>query len=134
MTAIKPPDGPPLKGPISPASANTTGAAGSAGPERTSATFRDALEQATAAGKAAAHTESAGASQGGAAPDAISDLATAVRSGALQPDQAVQQLVDRALSGVGGKLSEAQRLELTAVLRQALENDPALADLRKAVR
>ena len=79
MTAIKPPDGPPLKGPLSPATPNTTGAT-------------------------------------------------------LQPDQAVQQLVERALGGIAGKLSEAQRLELTAVLRQALENDPALTELRKAVR
>lgn len=131
MTAIKPPDGPPPKGPLSPAASNTGGATGSAGPSGTS--FRDALEQATAAGKAAP-TEASAASQSSAAPDAIGDLASAVRSGALQPDQAVQQLVDRALAGVAGKLSEAQRLELTAVLRQALESDPALADLRKAIR
>lgn len=131
MTAIKPPDGPPVKGPLSPTAANTSGAAGSAGPE--GASFRDALEQATAAGKTAP-TDASAASQGSAAPDAIGELANAVRSGALQPDQAVQQLVDRALAGVAGKLSEAQRLELTAVLRQALENDPALADLRNAIR
>ena len=49
MTAIKPPDGPPPKGPLSPAASNTGGATGSAGPSGTS--FRDALEQATAAGK-----------------------------------------------------------------------------------
>jgi hypothetical protein len=131
MTAIKPPDGPPLKGPLSPAAANTTGAAGSTGPQ--GASFREALDQAGAAGTAAP-SEASAASQSGAAPDAIGELASAVRSGALQPDQAVQQLVERALGGIAGKLSETQRLELTAVLRQALENDPALAELRKAVR
>jgi hypothetical protein len=133
MTAIKPPDGRSGPGSVAPGSSGSSGATGPDGAERT--TFRDALEQAEGAGKTAAEqTSSAGASQGGTAPDAISELARAVRSGALPPDQAVERLVDRALAGVADKLSEAQRLELTAVLRQALENDPALGELRKAIR
>jgi hypothetical protein len=131
MSAIKPPDGKPGTGPLT-GSGGATGTAGGAAAERAGASFRDALEQAGAAGKPAGQPAADSAAGVGRA-DALAELAQAVRSGALLPEQAVAQLLDRAVAGIGSKLSEAQRLELTAVLREALENDPALAELRKAI-
>lgn len=57
-----------------------------------------------------------------------------MRSGALSAEQAIDRLVERTLAGVGAGLSEAQRAELGAVLRSALESDPALSELRDAVQ
>jgi hypothetical protein len=129
MTSIKPPDGRP--GPISPSS--TGGSSDSGAAERVgSSSFRQALEQAGGAaptqGAAAANTA------GATAADPIAELAQAVRSGALTAEQAIERLLDRALTGVGARLSPAQRDELTAVLRSALEGDPALSELRDAVK
>lgn len=132
MSGIKPPDG---KGAGSVAGGGGVAGGGEAtAPEPAGTSFRDALEQAGAAAQGASAEQAAGQATAAARPDAMAELAQAVRSGALQPDQAVAQLLDRAVAGIGSKLSEAQRLELAAVLREALDNDPALAELRKAIR
>jgi uncharacterized protein with von Willebrand factor type A (vWA) domain len=62
-------------------------------------------------------------------------LAQAVRSGALTPEQAVDQLVERAMAATGaaGALSQSQQAELRALLLEAVQIDPALRDLRDAI-
>jgi hypothetical protein len=126
MTSIKPPDGRP--GVVIPID---SGSSEPAAPERVGGpSFREVLEQAGAAGQAQA---SAGAA-GSTAADPIAELANAVRGGALSAEQAIERLVERAVAGIGARLSPAQRAELTAVLRGALESDPALRELREAVK
>ena len=125
----------PLKGPPSPASRRARAARPAAPGRSGPASFRERSSRRPAARQGRGpHRIGRCRARAVRRRTRSATLASAVRSGALQPDQAVQQLVDRALSGVGGKLSEAQRLELTAVLREALENDPALRELRKAIR
>jgi hypothetical protein len=129
MSSIKPPDG--RSTPIVPDAADGSSDAGAA--DRVgSPSFRHALEQAGGAerpqGVPAAATPTA------AAADPIAELAQAVRAGALSPERAIERLLDRAISGVGAQLSPAQRAELGAVLRSALESDPALSELRNAVK
>jgi hypothetical protein len=122
MTSIKPPDGKvPGAGLDSGAPAETEGA------ERAGqASFRDLVGKASAAGPAS------GAS-GSAAADPIAELAQAIRSGAITREQAIDQLVERTVASMSRTLTQAQRDELTAVLRQALESDPALLSLRAAL-
>ena len=67
-------------------------------------------------------------------PDAIAQIATAVGEGALTVDQAIERLVERAMGPVVSQLSEAERDELVALLRDALANDPALVSLRDSLR
>jgi hypothetical protein len=126
MTSIKPPDGRPSS--IPPAGPGETGS-----PERAGGpSFREALERAGSAGQtegtARAPAETA------AAADPVGELARAVRSGALSAEQAIERLVERAVAAVGGQLSAAQRSELSAVLHEALQSDPALRELRDAVK
>ena len=129
MSSIKPPDG--RSSPIAPGVSDGSSEPGAA--ERVGGpSFRQALEQAGSAERPQA--ASAAGSTGAAATDPIAELAQAVRAGALSPEQAIDRLVDRAVSGVGGQLSQAQRAELGAVLRSALESDPALSELRDAVK
>ena len=74
-----------------------------------------------------AEVEAAGASQ------ATARAADAVRSGALDTSQAIEQLVQRALAQAGG-LSGPQRKALEAQLRAALESDPTLVALQEDLR
>ena len=132
MSAIKPPDGRPASvAPTDPGSTEA-GAAERAG----GASFRQALDEARAASSAQPATPAQGASgaAGAAGADPIAQLASAVRNGAVTPEQAIESLLDRAVGGVSARLSQAQRVELTAVLRQALDNDPALRELRDALK
>lgn len=73
----------------------------------------------------------AGVAASGASGSSV--LAEAVRAGALTPDQAIEQLVERAAAAVSRSLSEAQRAELRAVLFEAVQSDPALRELREAI-
>ena len=124
MTSIKPPDGRSPASPLGPG-------AGAEGPDKaTGPGFRELLEGARPAG--AAQPEAA-AGGGAVANDPVGALAQAVRAGALSPQQAIEQLVERAASGVGRDLSDTQRAELTTILREALRNDPALRELREAI-
>ena len=125
MSSIKPPDGrgPAGGAPIGP----QPSAEGAAKP---GADFRDALAQAEGAAGAQATqaNQAASATRGG---DALSELARMVRGGALTPEQAVEQLVERAV----GKhaLDAGQRAELVRVLQSALEADFALRALREGL-
>ena len=77
-----------------------------------------------------------GAGQAGApvSPDAVADIARAVAAGTLPLDAALEQLVERAVGPMVSKLSEAERDELVALLRDALAHDPALGALRESLR
>jgi len=129
MSSIKPPDG--RSSPIATGTADGSSEPGAA--ERVGGpSFREALDQ--AGGAERSQGVSAGATAGAATADPIAELAQAVRAGALSPEQAIERLVDRAVSAVGAQLSQAERAELGAVLRSALQSDPALSDLRGAVK
>jgi hypothetical protein len=123
MTSIKPPDGRSPIGPIGPSSGSREPEAA----ERTGPSFRETLAgpSPTAAGAAAA--------QGAANADPIATLAQAVKAGSVSPDQALEHLVERAVSGMARRLTQAQRAELTEVLREAVQSDPALRQLRDAL-
>lgn len=128
MSPIKPPDGRiPGAGSTPPAPEGTGGVGRSGG-------FEAALERAertAAAGAAQAAGVQQAASAGAADP--IAELARAVRGGAISKEQALEQLIERAAGGVQAVLSPAQRTELIAVLRSALQTDPALSALRDAL-
>lgn len=130
MSSIKPPDGRP--GSVVPTGQGrpeTEAAERAGGPS-----FREALDQARAAGAAHADpAQASGAATAAGAADPIAGLASAVRSGALSPEQALEALVERAAGAAGAALSQAQRVELVAVLRHALDHDPALRELRDAL-
>ncbi|MFI5309085.1 MAG: hypothetical protein ACHQ53_17145 [Polyangiales bacterium] len=129
MTSIKPKDTLPP--------AVTTGTGGAtggepAGVERSGEGFRDLLGRADKSGHAPAVATSA-SHAASKIHDPIADLAQAVKSGALSADRALEQLVERAAGSMAGKLSPAQRAELTAVLQTALQSDPALRALRESL-
>jgi hypothetical protein len=131
MSSIKPPDGRGAGGgaPVAtlPGATPAAGEAGGAVPAG-GADFRDALARAEgAAGGPSAEAQAAAGVKGG---DPLAELAGLLRSGALTREQAVERLIDRALSQVGRGLNDAQRAELAVVLRTALEADPALQALR----
>lgn len=128
MSPIKPPDGR-----IPGAGSAPTAPEGAGGVQR-SGGFENALERAertAAAGAAQAGGIQQAASSG--ATDPIAELARAVRGGAISKEQALEQLIERAAGGVQTVLSPAQRSELVAVLRSALQTDPALSALRDAL-
>ncbi len=129
MTSIKPPDG---RSPIGPLTPSGTGATSVDAPQQPgAASFRAALSDVSEAGAQAVATSGA---PGAAGADPIAQLAESVRSGALTPEQAVERLVDRALAGMERTLTEAQRNELSGLLRAALESDPTLGELRAALK
>src|SRR5262249_30048665 len=127
IMTIKPPERRPPTGPIS----STPGKAGADAPERAGTTFRDKLDS-TATGAAAQANPVAAPATAGAA-DSISELAAAVRAGTVSADQAIERLVERSVGSVARGLSLAQREELAQVLRDAVQNDPALRELREAL-
>jgi hypothetical protein len=127
MTAIKPPDG--RSGPGSVGTA--AGKRDAEAPERAGAGFREKLEGASSTGPATPTSAQSAESAGGADP--VGELARAVRAGSLSAEQAIEQLLERVATAMARGLSEAQRAELTAVLRAAVESDPALSDRRDAL-
>jgi hypothetical protein len=72
------------------------------------------------------------AQSAGAVPTTeLEALAARVRSGELSPGQAVDALVERALtSPMAAGLDDAGRAGLEAYLRAALEDDPVLSQMR----
>ena len=118
MSSIKPPG--PLPGVPLAREATATDAAGTA----------SAAPEATASARPAATAGAAPA----AIPDAVGEIARAVAEGALSIDAAVERLVERAVGPIASRLSEAERDELAALLRDALAHDPALGSLRESVR
>ena len=78
-----------------------------------------------------AFVDAAQATQGNqAVQDPFVALAAQVRSGALTSEQAVEKLIESALDGMEGTLSEAQRQDLVDTMRHALQDDPTLLALQ----
>lgn len=121
MTSIKPPS-PGTSGPHAlPERADAAG--GSLPTDRAeSSSFQTSLAEANQA------QQVTGATSAGADP--VGTLARAVESGAISLDSAVERLVEQTLERAGKNLTSQQRAELTELLRSALADDPALADLR----
>jgi len=130
MTSIKPP-GAGTTGPHAvPERADVSGGAPQTdGPE--SSSFESSLAQANTAHQAnqAQHVAASGGPAASGA-DPIRQLASAVESGAVSLDQAVDQLLGQTLERAARHLSTAQRDELSEMLRAALLSDPTLAALR----
>lgn len=133
MTSIKPPLPPVV--PLDPAqgSSGVDSAESTAGAERAAAPASVGAERAGAGAPAPGPGGVGGAApagQAGPAPqaDPIAELAAAITRGELSAAQAMDRLVDRALAGVSAHLDGAQRAELAAVLRAALDGDPAVRD------
>jgi hypothetical protein len=118
MTSIKPPD---------PRAAERLGSSTpgetSQAPDAAGASFRAVLG--STPGEASARPEAARPTPGADTPSA---LAQAIRAGALSTEQALDRLVERAVST--GPLTDLQRAELRAILASALQSDPALRELR----
>lgn len=121
---------------IKPPSSGTTGphavperadaAGGSPQTDRTeSSSFQRSLTEANQANQAQQIT---GAAAGNADP--VGQLASAVESGSISLDQAVDRLLEQTLEKAGKHLTGEQRAELSELLRGALLSDPTLAALR----
>jgi hypothetical protein len=78
----------------------------------------------TQAPQAASATSEAGPT------DALSEIARALAEGSVNSEEAVSQLIDRALESMAGHLDPTARAELALVLREAIDNDPGLRALR----
>lgn len=110
-----------IKPPTGPGAADATAAA-EAGQERSEGVQGPGLS---------AFVDAAQASQGNSAvQEPLAALAAQVRSGALTQEQAVEQLIEGALSGMESTLSESQRQDLVETMRHALQNDPTLLALQ----
>jgi hypothetical protein len=129
MTSIKPPDGRSPAGGIGPATGRNAHPATDA-PERAGPSFRETLQGPSEASAKPAAAPTSGAPNA----DVVGELAHAVRTGALSADQAIERLVERVVGGAARGLSEAQRAELATVLREAVNSDPALRELREALQ
>jgi hypothetical protein len=138
MTSIKPPTGPhtgPIPAALEPRESGHgadpvvgPGATRVQGPQLSTASSAPSASVAgleAVAGAAGAQTAPAAAG-----PGALSALAQAVERGQLSMTQAVDQLVERTVGGMRGQLTELERSELSALLRQAAQDDPALRALR----
>jgi hypothetical protein len=121
MTSIKPPD-PRAAERLGSSTPGETGHA----PDAAGTSFREVLQGSGA--EQAARPEAANPT---ASMDAPSALAQAIRAGTISPDQALDQLVERAVAT--GPLSDPQRAELRAILASALQSDPALRELRDSL-
>lgn len=78
--------------------------------------------------------DAASATRAPEATDAIGRIAQALGDGSLTVEQAMERLVDHALTGLDGRLTTTERTELLALLRDALADDPALGALRESLR
>jgi hypothetical protein len=109
---IKPPGKPPGSPP--PSESKT---------DASKASFDAALDE-------AAQAEGAGKAGGVVSSEALATLARDVAAGKIDPSEAVDRLVARALDGpTAAALPPARRAELEAHLRRALSDDPTLAAL-----
>ncbi len=118
MSSIKPPSG---KSPsLPPAGDGGIDAVRGSGPKAPSDAFRKTLDEPVAAAARAEPKTVAAA------------LAHDLRAGRIDADTVVNKLVDKALAKADAAgLSPAKRLELEAMLRDALVSDPTLSQLSK---
>ncbi len=118
---IKPPGGP--SGPKSPDEVGGAGRGGAV--KETSEAFRQTLEGASG-------TDGAGGAEGALGPDAVAKVAADLRTGRIDAQGAVDQLVERALaSRSASALPPARRAELETFLRRSLADDPTLVALTR---
>lgn len=76
--------------------------------------------------------EAPGVTAAAQAPTPVQEVAAEVRAGRLDPSEAVERLVQRALaSPEASALSPALRIELETHLRATLADDPTLAALTR---
>ena len=132
MTSIKPP----ASGPQGPSQLDESSELTSAD-SNVNTPFANALDSARASAADGSHpTQPTGETS--AVPqlaaqrtaDPIGAMVQDVEAGRLGMDQALEQLVNQALDGVGKQLSGAERAELGGLLRDALAHDPTLRALR----
>jgi len=109
----------PIKPPGDPSAPDA--AVGADAPEGADGAFEAVVDEARAAGRT------------DATPEATSGVLDDLSAGRLTPDEAIERLVERALSSARG-LPESQRDALAAQLREALEADPTLLALREDLR
>lgn len=65
------------------------------------------------------------------ATTSLAELASAVKSGAMEPSAVIDRLVEKALSAPAAqRLTDAGRVELERTLRSALAQDPTLLALQ----
>lgn len=121
-TPIKPPGSPPPGGPEPGDGPHTERAEGRPGE------FREAVEDAAEADVDAATAASETERASGASP--LGALRADLEAGRIGVDQAVDRLVERALSSAAG-LAPSERAALEAQLREALSEDPTLVALRR---
>lgn len=131
-SAIKPPGAPGASGPIGAGDAGATPSV-----DGTSEAFRDELSKASESDASNATTSNATTSNATTSrttgrADAVRALSDELRAGRVDPQQAIDRLVDRALStGPAASLPPARRAELESLLRASLEEDPTLAAMQK---
>lgn len=113
-----------IKPPYGPSSVDPSAVDGTSSPPESGANER------VAGAAFSAQVEAASQQADSVQQDPMADLAAQVQSGQLTKEQAVEQLVERALGDVQGHLTEAQREELTATMRAALADDPTLLALQ----
>lgn len=124
-SSIKPPGAAGTGGPTGPAASDDVRTAGSG------AAFQEELAKAGTAGApaGAAPATSAAATQ---RAELLRALADEIRSGQVDPKQAVDRLIERTLTtGPAAALPPARRVELEALLRAALEEDPTLQAMQR---
>ncbi len=124
-SAIKPPGSGPVGG------AGESPESGGARPvEGSSEDFRAELDKAGEAKSAGVDTATAPVE--GSRAELVRSLAADIRAGRIDPQQAVDRLVERTLSsGAAASLPPARRAELEALLRSTLEGDPTLEAMQR---
>jgi hypothetical protein len=132
MTSIKPTSGSVTTPSHTVGTSDLSPASALEGPQelsRASELERTADLRSVAAGHLAAPT--AAEQAGGVQQVNLVDLAKAVEAGELTMGQAVERLVEGTLGSLPRQLTELERTELSQLLRQAVQNDPALSALQE---
>lgn len=121
-SSIKPPGAAGTGGPTGPAASDDVRTPGSG------AAFQEELAKAGTTGATASATPAASTQR----TELLRALADEIRSGHVDPKQAVDRLIERTLTtGPAAALPPARRVELEALLRAALEEDPTLQAMQR---
>src|SRR5262245_15865625 len=92
--------------------------------------FADKLGPGTSVDKAAA----SGATRAAEAAGSVSDISADLKAGRITPDAALERVIDRVIDRqIGAGAPAAVREQVGAALRQALEDDPLLAEKVRAL-
>lgn len=124
-SAIKPPGSGPVGGAGAPPESG-------APVEGSPSDFRAELEKAGAADATQSGDTSPASQVAGSRAELLRSLADDLRAGRIEPQHAVDRLVERTLrSGAAASLPPARRAELEALLRSTLDDDPTLASMQR---